>query len=108
MSITTEFDLEPVLQAYFQKYPNGRYEGFTVVFKTENEHAEGEKSYIVVFNRRSGTRVDRISFRDFLDSYCKVNNLVAVAEFIEHILPKFGHSQLVLGNTERLQDKIKK
>ena len=90
MVVTTTFELEPVLDDYIKRYPRGQHEGYQIVFRTENEHAEAEFSYIVVFKRYTGMKESHVDFDEFLKSYCKVNNCAAIASETSHILPKFG------------------
>jgi hypothetical protein len=109
MIITTDFELEPVLEQYFATYPAGEYTDHTIVFKAEGEHYPGDRSYIVVFTLNPvKPRADRVTFRQFLDSYCTVNNLVACAGALNSALPQMDvhlRNGRYLGNTDKLKDR---
>ena len=87
--ITTTFDLEPLLEEYLHTYPQGDFESYEVVFKTEDEHRKGDFSYIVVFVRNQGKR-QGVEFSKFLASHCIRNNLAAVAYSTSRVLPQFS------------------
>jgi len=104
MVITTEFVLEPILDKYLATYPSGQYKSYKVVFRTENEHQEGQISYIVVFELNKEKKTDRLTFQEFLDSHCKVNNLVAVASVTNNVLPQMERrGGYIFGNAEKLK-----
>jgi hypothetical protein len=58
-ALTADFELEPVIVDYYEKYPNNQYGDYQIVFKTVNEHAEGEFTYIIVFTRNSTSTPSR-------------------------------------------------
>lgn len=84
--LSTNFDLEPVLSDYLATYPNGKIESYQVVFKTENEHHEGTKSYIVVFTLKDRQEYAP-DFGSFLEAYCKLHDKYAVAAAMNNVLP---------------------
>lgn len=87
MVITTNFELEPVLDQFFETYPQNAYERYQVVYKTLDEHAPGEISYIIVFElSRLKGRVPR--FSEFLKAYCMLNAKTAVAQVTNSVLPR--------------------
>lgn len=87
MVVTANFELEPVMDQFLATYPEKEFAEYQVVFKTTDEYASGEYSYIVVFKHQPSTGA-RPSFEDFLASYCTVNDLTAVASVRGSVLPK--------------------
>jgi len=83
---TTDFELEPILEQYFAIYPQGEFERYEIVFRADNEHQEGNRSYIVVFTLGS-KRVKTTSFSKFLEAYCELHDKVAIASQMSHVLP---------------------
>jgi hypothetical protein len=97
MVVTTDFDLEPVLEKYLETYPNGGVEGYNIVFQVEGEHQEGHKSYIIVFTLRQHPPKEYAPrFDEYLSSYCRVNNGVAFVNPSNSVLPKI-HARQVQG-----------
>lgn len=88
--ITANFELEPVIADYFNKYPLNQYTDYQIVFKTLDEYAEGEFTYIVVFGWSGEPRETRVKFEDFLKSHCVRNNLVATMNPSSSVLAKIG------------------
>jgi hypothetical protein len=91
MVITTNFELEPVLEMYVQQYPKIGFDSYHVVFKSENEHGDGGAAYIVVFSV-STIKGKRPEFGEFLKSYCTLNTKRAVATTISSVFPKLDNS----------------
>ena len=89
MVITTTFALEPLLNQYRDTYPNGDYEKYQVVFKSEGEWKDraGEFTYIVVFTPNPKKQPHEVSFQDFIGSYCKLNKQAAIAGPMGNIFP---------------------
>lgn len=83
--ISTNFDLESVLEQYAQTYPDGDLYNYQVVYKTTGEHHADSRSYIIVFEYRSGRK--HPGFGEFLKSYCTLNRLVAVGHPMNHVFP---------------------
>lgn len=106
MALTTDFELEPILDEYLATYPEGEIDHYIIAFKTEGEHRPGHFSYIVVFElKKAVSQVPR--FTEFLNTYCKNNNQVAFASLINHILPKldaYGRGYHVFGNPSKYLD----
>jgi hypothetical protein len=92
--ISTNFDLEPVLEEYLKTYPEGDLQNYRIVFKTEGEHHPESRSYIIVYEHKPGSK-SRPHVGDFLKSYCTVHNLSAVANPLNHVFPdisgRHGH-----------------
>jgi hypothetical protein len=108
MAISTDFELEPVLEQYFRTYPDSDRVNYQIVYKTENEHFEGTKSYLVVFELSENVIKPRISLHEFIDSYCKLNNLMAVCDPRDSIFPKMSlrsKGGTYLGNTDKYKDR---
>jgi hypothetical protein len=103
MVVTTDFQLEPVLQQYQKTYPNGQFTSFDIVFKTENEHGEGQWTYIVVFVPSKPTPREIPSFSDFLKSYCTLEDKTAVASIVNSVFPRLDkpHGSHLFGNAKR-------
>jgi hypothetical protein len=106
MALTTDFELEPILDEYLAAYPEGEIDHYLIAFKTEGEHRAGHFSYIVVFElKKAAAQVPR--FTEFLNTYCKNHNQVAFASLINHILPKldaYGRGYHVFGNPAKYLD----
>lgn len=87
MVVTTDFDLEPLVDQFRATYPDNKVESIQIAFKTENEHQEGDRSYIIVLTRKdSGS--SRPSFWDFIGAYCKLHDKSAAASVTDNIFPQ--------------------
>jgi len=86
MAVTTNFELEFVLDQYIRTYPNSVVQSCEVVYKIENEFHQSTKTYIVVFTRRSKSEHSP-SVWELIDSYCKLNGKFAVANPVNQIFP---------------------
>lgn len=86
MAVTTNFELEFVLEQYIKTYPNSVVEAAQVVYKLENDFQRRTKTYIVVFTRRVKPEITP-SVWEFIDRYCKLNGKFAVANPIDNIFP---------------------
>jgi hypothetical protein len=89
-AITANFQIEPVIADYFTKYPSNEYTDYQIVFKTLDEHAEDQFTYIIVFGWNSGPKENRVSFSDFLKSHCVCNDLAVAMNPNSNILPRIG------------------
>ncbi|MDX2078509.1 MAG: hypothetical protein SFZ02_18905 [bacterium] len=91
MTLSTNFDIEPVLADYVKTYPEQADTNYRIVFKTENEFVEGSKSYIIVYDY-SYLRHNKNSphWGEFLQSHCILNNLVAVIGTSGHVFPNIS------------------
>lgn len=99
--VSTNFDLEPVLQQYVDTYPHADLRNYQIAFKTEGEHQAESKSYIIVHEYIPG-RSPSPTLYEFLKSYCTVNNLVAVLDPSSHVLPDIaGRHGHILGRYEK-------
>ena len=98
--ITANFEIEAILADYFNKYPASEYTDYKIVFKTLDEHDNGQFTYIVVFGWNSSSRETKVSFYDFLKSYCVCNDLVAAMNPTSHILPRISDGH-VLGELKK-------
>lgn len=90
MIVTTDFDLEPLVEHFHLTYPDNKVESTQIVFKAENEHQEGSKSYIIVFTFRDGGN-SRPSFWDYIQAHCTCHDKVAVASVKSNIFPQLAH-----------------
>jgi hypothetical protein len=90
MVITTTFELEPVLVDYFEKYPEGRYDSYKIVFQTQDDQDEGTFSYIIVFEYNTARPGARVDLSEYIKSYCTVNKQKATASQLNNILPRIG------------------
>src|SRR5260221_14625891 len=72
MIISTNFELEPLLDDYDKAYPNISFSGYQIVYKSENEWPDTPHTYIVIFSvptpRKSG-----VSFWEYLGAYAKIH-----------------------------------
>lgn len=84
--ISANFDLEPVLKDYLIRYPDGDYSEYRIVFTVKGEHFEGNHSYIVILTLNKIGR-KQVSFDEFLDAYCKLNNVQAFGNQVGSIFP---------------------
>jgi len=100
-AITADFEIEPVLADYFEKYPNGSYSGYQVVFKTTDEHAPGQFTYVIIFTLNRGARETNVSFHEFLKSHCACNDLTASLNPSSHVLPQIGDAH-TFGMTKKI------
>jgi hypothetical protein len=102
-AITADFEIEPILADYCEKYPNNKYSDYQIVFKAIDEHTEGEFSYIIVFNFAgvTGKTNAGVDFYEFLKSYCVCENRVANINPVSHILPKIGYQGHTLGTPKK-------
>lgn len=89
-AITPNFELEPVIEDYFAKYPRGQFESYQIVYKPQDEYTEGTYSYLVVYKLFQGTKENHVSFYDFLKAHCVRNDLVAAMHPVNDILPRLG------------------
>jgi hypothetical protein len=107
MALTTDFELEPLLDQYKVEYPKGEMQDYVIAFKTEGEHHAGHFSYIVVFVlKKTEGQVPR--FTEYLNTWCKDNHRVAFASLINHILPKidaYGRGYHVFGDPSKYLDQ---
>ena len=90
MVISTNFELEPLLASYLATYPDKSYSEYRVVYKVENERPDTPYSYIVVFTMGKFEGGLRVSFRDYLNSWCIVNRKKATAADIDTVLPELN------------------
>ena len=106
MVVSTDFELEPLLDQYLATYPEGQLQSYSVVFKTSSDESW---SYIIVFALFS-PKVKVVRFSEFLDAYCKLNNKVAVANPVNSVFPDFKHAHQqrshVFGNLKQGKDAI--
>lgn len=89
--ISTNFDLEPVLEAYIKTYPEGDMLNYRVVFKTEGEHHPDSRSYVIISEYR--TPRSGLNLNEYLRSYCNVHDLAAVAHPLLGIMPDITKGQ---------------
>ncbi len=92
MVITTNFELEPVLDSYLKTYPNGDFSTYQVMFKSLNERAEGEISYIIVLEPKQGEIRD-VKFHHFLKSHCTLHRLTASASILNNVFPTLSDAR---------------
>lgn len=92
--ITADFEIEPVLEEYFERFPEGQYEDYQIVFKTQDEHEEGQYSYIIVFTRNTGMRATQVKFYDLLKQHCECHTRRAAMSPVSGGLPtvRDGHA----------------
>jgi hypothetical protein len=101
MVISTNFELEPLLDSYLETYPNGEFSAYQVVYKAQNERPDTPYSYIVVLERGQGNKP---RFAEYLRAWCTVNRgKKAVAASLNHVFPdmKALQGQHLIGGDER-------
>jgi hypothetical protein len=87
MVITSNFELEPVINQFFETYPKNEYESFQVVYKTLGEYNDNEFTYMIVFQLPPQPRGRVPHFSDFLRAYCTLNAKTAVAANVSNVFP---------------------
>jgi hypothetical protein len=80
IAVTTNFELEPVLDQYLKTYPENEYANYEVAFKAQDTPEVGDYAYIVVFTMKERTRGDLVRLDDFLESFCKVNDKLLISQ----------------------------
>ncbi len=100
-AISTNFELEPVIQEYLEKYPNGQFKNYEIAFRTEDEHESGTFSYLFVYTVLPGQPQDAVSFYDFLKAYCTYEDRVATINGVASAFPKLGEKGQTFGNAKK-------
>jgi hypothetical protein len=91
MVISTNFELEPLLDNYLEAYPSGEFSAYQVVFTAENERPDTPYSYIVVLDYNQGTKP---RFSEYLGAWCTLNRgKKAVAASLNHVFPEMKARQ---------------
>ena len=88
MVITSNFELEPVINQFFETYPKNKFESYQVVYKTLGEYNDDEFTYIIVFQLPPQPIGRLPHFSDFLRAYCTLNAKTAVAATISNVFPR--------------------
>lgn len=89
--IATDFEIEPVIEQYLATYPDSLPREYEIVYRTRNEHVEGDYCYIIVYQYTTQGKVVKLD--EFLKSYCVTNNKVftgSAHEFPSITSPRYG------------------
>lgn len=71
--LATDFELEPVIEQYYETYPDKPRWEYDVICKLRNERHEGDFCYILLTTKSLNQ-----DLRNFIQSYCVVNDQVAI------------------------------
>jgi len=106
-AFSSNFDLEPVIERYFEQYPNGRYSSYDIVFKTRNEHMEGSFSYVLVFTRNQNSTLGTLNLDDFIKTFVDYNNKIEGNHYIfatnpaNYSFPRFDQRKYAHGRLKK-------
>jgi hypothetical protein len=74
MILSTNFDLEPVIEHYQKTYPGTDLHNYQIVYKATGEFHPDSISYFIVYEYRAAGN-GQPNFGEFLTSYCTVHRL---------------------------------
>lgn len=106
-ALSTDFELEPVLEQYLETYPGGEFQSYEIIFKTEIQDEGGGYAYILVCKLNPPPHGDTIGFLDFLTSYCKVNDKFAVAGALNSVIPTLKMAKTLRNSGMRVIGRLK-
>lgn len=87
--LSTNFDIEPLLESYTKTYPDGEMKNYNIVFKTEYDREHIPFSYIIVTEYNVPAKQAR--FLDYLQAWCKVNRGKWALGSISSVFPEPKH-----------------
>lgn len=72
---SSDFELEPALQAYFENYPTSIYASYQIVLKVQCAQPDVPFSYIILLNiqRHLQPALPDVDLWDYLDAWCKLH-----------------------------------
>lgn len=85
MILSTNFELEPVIEEYLQVYPEAQPRRYDIACKLRDERHEGDYAYIIVFEYATGRQTP--SLGDYLKSYCTLHDKLVAGNASGHVFP---------------------
>ncbi len=99
--VSTDFELEPVIEQYLATYPEAQPRKYDIVCKLRNERHEGDYCYIIVYQHHVGRQTP--SLDEYLKSYCALHDEVVAGSVGGHVFPELEHPRY--GNGKKYSKK---
>lgn len=103
MVISTDFEIEPVIEQYLATYPDFQPREYKIVSKLQNERVEGDYSYIIIYEFVRVEKRQHPNLSDYIKSYCEVNDKVANLVNMGSVFPDIGEARY--GNPDKYRNR---